>query len=192
MKNSAESVMHKEAIIAQTKKWIVDVVIGCNFCPFAAREVKKGSIHFEVLQEDKTGPVLKMILAMFAKLNEEPGVETVFIILPHHFGSFSVYLKLLHAANRLVKKEGFEGIFQLASFHPDYLFEGSSRNDPANYTNRSPFPMIHILREESVSRAIDSYPDIDSIPQKNMAFARQRGLAYMKKVAASCLEPSSS
>jgi hypothetical protein len=75
--------------------------------------------------------------------------------------------------------EGYDGIYQLASFHPNYCFEGSSDTDPANYTNRSPYPMIHIIREESVSKVLSNYPDADNIPIRNIEFARQKGLQYM-------------
>ena len=79
-------------------------------------------------------------------------------------------------------KESYEGIYQLASFHPQYLFAGSNDNDPANYTNRSPYPMLHILREESLSKAIDSYPNVDDIPQNNIDFANAKGLYFMKNL----------
>jgi hypothetical protein len=88
----------------------------------------------------------------------------------------------------MIKKSGYEGIYQVASFHPAYLFAGSSMNDAANYTNRSPYPMLHILREESVSRAIESYPDTHKISEKNTAFARGKGLAYMQSLRNACME----
>ena len=179
--------MQKELIIAQTKKWIVDVVIGCNFCPFALREIKKESIFFEVIEGNKAA-VLKALLTAFAKMNTDAGVETMFLLLPQNFGRFADYLKLVQAAEALTRKEGYEGSYQVASFHPDYLFAGSSMNDAANYTNRSPYPMLHILREESVSRAVDTYPDTLKIPEKNTAFARGKGLAYMQRLRAACME----
>jgi uncharacterized protein len=181
--------MNNTLIINQTKKWILDVVVGCNFCPFALREVKKESICFEVIAGNKA-TVLQALLSAFETMNENKEMETMFLLLPQNFARFSDYLKLVQGAEALIKKAGYEGIYQVASFHPDYLFAGSSINDPANYTNRSPYPMLHILREESVSRAIDSYPDTDKIPQKNTAFARQKGLAYMQHLRRACMEIS--
>lgn len=180
--------MQKETIIAQTKKWIVDVVIGCNFCPFAAREVKRNSIHFEVLEEGKVEPVINALSAILSKMDDDVSMETSFLILPNGFNSFSSYLKLVDAAERFLNKNGYEGVYQVASFHPDYLFAGSTLNDPANYTNRSPYPMLHILREESLSRAIESYPDTNKIPEKNIAFAKQKGLLYMQTLRAACMD----
>ena len=182
--------MQKELMIAQTRKWIADVVVGCNFCPFAHREVKKDSIYFEVVNGNKAA-VLKALSAAFAKMDAEPAIETMFLLLPQNFARFTDYLKLVQAAEGLTKKEGYEGTYQLASFHPAYIFTGSSLNDAANYTNRSPYPMLHILREESVSRAIDSYPDTQKIPEKNIAFARGKGLAYMERLRAACMETPS-
>jgi len=181
--------MDTKLIIAQTKKWIVDVVVGCNFCPFALREVKKESIGFEVLTGNKA-LILKGLSEAFAKMNSEKEIETMFLLLPQNFTRFSDYLKLVYGAEMLIKNEGYEGIYQVASFHPSYFFAGSGLNDAANYTNRSPYPMLQILREESVSRAIDSYPDIQEIPQKNTAFARQKGLAFMERLRAACLDIS--
>ena len=174
-------------MITQTRKWIVDVVVGCNFCPFAQREVKKDSIFFEVINGNKAS-VLKALSEAFVKMNVQAEIETMFLLLPQNFTRFTDYLKLVQAAETLIKKEGYEGVYQVASFHPAYLFAGSSPNDAANYTNRSPYPMLHILREESVSRAIDSYPDTQKISEKNMAFTREKGLAYMQSLRAACME----
>ena len=179
--------MNKELIIAQTKKWIVDVVVGCNFCPFAQREVKKNSIFFEVI-EGNSNLVLQAFSHACEKMHTDAEIETMFLILPQNFSRFPDYLKLVKSADFLLKKQGYEGIYQVASFHPGYLFAGSGVNDAANYTNRSPYPMLHLLREESVSRAVDSYPDTEKIPEKNTAFAREKGLAYMQNLQAACMK----
>lgn len=179
--------MEKERIVAQTKKWIVDVVVGCNFCPFALREVKRNSISFEVIEGNKA-IVLKALSAAFTKMNMQAEIETMFLILPQNFARFADYLKLVAAAEVQINKEGYDGIYQVASFHPAYVFAGSSINDAANYTNRSPYPMLHLLREESVSRATDSHPDTMKIPAVNIAFARQKGIAYMQSLRAACMK----
>ena len=178
--------MDRELIVAQTKKWIVDVVVGCNFCPFALREVKRNTISFYVIEGNKAD-VVKALSAAVKTMDVQAAIETMFLILPQNFSRFSDYLKLVDAANVQLSKEGYEGIYQVASFHPGYVFAGSSINDAANYTNRSPYPMLHILREESVSRAIDAHPDSTKIPVANIAFARQKGLAFMQRLAAACL-----
>lgn len=180
--------MNNETIIAQTKKWINDVVVGLNFCPFAAREVKRNSIAYEVITDGDTKNVLEKLLGALQKMDNDKTVETTLLILTNGFDSFDHYLNLVNASENLLKKNGFEGIYQVASFHPQYLFAGSKQNDAANYTNRSPYPMLHILREHSVSLAIDSHPDTNKIPDKNIAFAREKGEAFMKGLRDECMK----
>jgi hypothetical protein len=93
---------------------------------------------------------------------------------------------MLETAQELLKQEGYEGIYQLASFHPDYNFEGTDYNDPANYTNRSIYPMLHLLREDSISKALTLYKNSELIPQHNIELARKKGLLYMKMLREAC------
>lgn len=179
----------EEIIIAQTKKWLTDVVVGCNFCPFAAREVKRDSISYEVLPNADMESTLQAVASTFIYLDEHPDTETSLLILPGSFSSFDEYLQLVEMAESLLEQEDYEGIYQIASFHPAYLFAGSNNIDPSNYTNRSPYPMLHFLREDSVSQAVDSHPDIDQVPQQNIAFTQQKGLAYMQQQLDNCLLP---
>lgn len=172
----------KENVIADTIKWISDVVVGCNFCPFAAREIRRNSIDYEVLLSGSVTDCLEALLNAFRKLDLEIEIETLFIIIPGSFSSFGSYLQLVERSEKLLQEEGYEGIYQIASFHPLYLFDGAEADDPANYTNRSPYPMLHLLREKSVTRAIEMYPGTEKIPQKNIEYARARGLAYMKSL----------
>jgi uncharacterized protein len=170
-------------IISQTKTWITNVVIGCNFCPFAAREVKRNSILYEVIDTKDKMEILQSLSSIFTKMDNDEDIETAFLILLEGFSSFATYLDLVETAENFLLKEKYEGIYQLASFHPQYLFAGSDENDAANYTNRSPYPMLHILREKSLSKAIDNYPNVDDIPQHNIDFAREKGLEKMRALA---------
>jgi hypothetical protein len=176
-----------ELVIAQTKKWITDVVVGCNFCPFAARELKQNTIHYIV----EPGSDLKECLEVFINechhLDEEVMIETTLIIFSGAFQQFDDYLDLVSLAESLLKKEGYEGIYQVASFHPQYLFAGAPLNDAANFSNRSIYPMLHILREESIESALKKYPNAELIPDRNINFAREKGVAYMKMLRDSCL-----
>lgn len=174
-------------IIEQTRKWITDVVIACNFCPFAAREVKRNSIHYQVETANTTEACLTAFLQECKRLDEQPAIETVLLIFPHAFPAFDQYLDLLGLAEKLLKKKGYEGIYQVASFHPEYRFAGAPADDPANFTNRSIYPMLHLLREESIEAALKRYPDPDSIPADNIHFARDKGYTYMKMLRDSCL-----
>ncbi|HJW18667.1 MAG TPA: DUF1415 domain-containing protein [Flavisolibacter sp.] len=171
-----------EIIIEQTKKWIVDVVVGCNFCPFAAPVVKAGAIHYEVFENADARTALVALANAFTLLDTNEQIETMFLIFPNSFDSFDKYLGLVELAEAFLADQGQDGIYQVASFHPAYLFEGSSEDDPSNYTNRSPYPMLHLLREESVSRAIDSFPGTQKIPQRNIQFTRQKGIVYMRSL----------
>jgi uncharacterized protein len=177
----------EEKIISQTKKWIADVVVDCNFCPFAAREVKRGSIHYEVLFNATHELSLQAVVKIFNLLDSDNTIETALIILPHAYDSFSSYLDIIDKAEQLLEKENYEGIYQIASFHPQYLFAGSTNIDPSNYTNRSPYPMLHFLREESVSRAVDAHPNIDDVPNQNIMFTKEKGLRYMQELLAACI-----
>jgi len=176
-----------DRIIEQTTNWIKSVVIDCNFCPFAAKAVLKNSINYVVKTEIVMNDALETLTEELKRLESDPETETSFIIFPDTFKSFDDYLNLVKKAERLISKEKYDGIFQVASFHPDYCFEGSDENDPANYTNRSIYPMLHILREESLTRALSLYPDPESIPEHNIAFARQKGLQYMQLLRSACL-----
>jgi hypothetical protein len=175
-------------IIAQTKKWIADVVAGCNFCPFAAREIKRGSIHYTVLQDATLKNALEAVAVAFVHLNDHPETETSFLILPGSFMALDDYLQLVELSDALIEREDYEGIYQVASFHPAYLFAGSNEEDPSNYTNRSPYPMLHFLREESISKAVDAYPDIDDVTEKNISFTQEKGLKYMQQMLAACMQ----
>ena len=175
-------------IIEQTKKWINDVVVGCNFCPFAANVVKQQKVHYRV----ETSPVLNTCLDSFMqeviRLDDDINIETSFLIFPDSFQQFDDYLNLVSLAEKLLKKDGYEGIYQVASFHPLYKFANSTDDDAANYTNRSVYPMLHLLREENIDRALKHYNNPENIPARNIDFAREKGLTYMKMLRDSCLK----
>ncbi|MBO9565753.1 MAG: DUF1415 domain-containing protein [Niastella sp.] len=174
-------------VIEQTRKWITDVVIACNFCPFASREVKRNSIHYQVEAGTSIENALTIMLQECKRLDEHPEVETILLIFPNAFKSFDQYLDLVSKADKLLKKKEYEGIYQVASFHPDYRFAGAPADDAANFTNRSIYPMLHLLREASIEQALKRYPDPDSIPAGNIDFARNKGITYMKMLRDSCL-----
>lgn len=173
--------------IEQTKKWILDVVIGCNFCPFAAKEFKKNSIKYTVQESKDIADCLYSLMKEILILDEEKKIETTFLILPNGFNDFNEYLHLVSLVEKLIKKEKYEGVYQVASFHPNYCFQGAKNDDAANYTNRSIYPMLHILREESIEGVLEKYPNPENIPEKNIDFARERGVEYMKNLRDACL-----
>lgn len=172
--------MTSEQIISRTRKWIVDVVIGCNFCPFAANVVKQQTIFYKVETSSDLNICLDSFKNEMERLDNDVSIETSFLIFANAFEKFDDYLNLVALAEMLLKKNGYEGVYQVASFHPLYLFADSDENDPANYTNRSIYPMLHLLREESIDKALENYKSPESIPVRNINFAREKGLSYMK------------
>ncbi len=175
-----------ETIIKHTQKWVLDVVIGCNFCPFANKPYKKNQILFEVFDQSLE-EIQNYLLNSFQYLELHPEIETSLLIFPNYYENFYDYLDLVEIAEKIVKKNGYKGVYQVASFHPDYLFIDADDADPANFTNRSPYPMIHIIREEGLSQAIDSYPNVEEIPNDNINFTRNKGLEYMIKLRDACM-----
>lgn len=146
------------------------------------------SIRYVVLPSTATlESSLETLVEEMHWLDRSTDVETTLLIFPHHFADFEDYLDLLDLAEALAEEQGYEGIYQIASFHPDYCFAGALPDDPANFTNRSPYPMLHLLREESVTRAVENFPDPEGIPERNMAFARDKGLKHMQLLWAACL-----
>jgi uncharacterized protein len=186
--NSWYEMVTSQQIIDQTKKWINDVVVGCNFCPFAANVVKQQRVSYQVEIRASLNICLESFLGQITRLDNEKNIETIFLIFPDSFAQFDDYLELVSQAEQLLKQKGYEGIYQLASFHPLYQFAKSSAKDAANYTNRSPYPMLHLLREESIDKALEHYSNPENIPGRNINFAREKGLTYMKMLRDACLK----
>lgn len=175
-----------ELVIAQTKKWITDVVVGCNFCPFAGKELKKDTIRYLVAAGKDLNACLQVFIKECSYLDDNLSTETTLIIFPGSFEQFDDYLDLVELAETLLSKEGYEGIYQVASFHPKYIFADAPPADAANYSNRSVYPMLHILREESIEKALKNYPDPEGIPGRNINFAREKGVVFMKMLRDAC------
>ena len=174
-------------VIDQTKKWINDVIVGCNFCPFAAKVVKQQVIHYQVEKSAAPDICLDAFLQEMIRLDDDSTIETSFLIFPQSFEIFHDYLDLVALAEKLIFNHGYEGIYQVASFHPLYQFAGSRDDDAANYTNRSVYPMLHLLREESIDSALEHFKNPENIPATNINFAREKGLVYMKLLRDNCL-----
>lgn len=182
-----ESNDKQDLIITQTRNWIRAVVAGCNFCPFVAKELKQDTIHYEVQTGTTVLSCKQTLIAEFLRLDNHSAIETTLLILPGLFPVFHDYLDFVALAESVLHKKGYSGKYQLASFHPLYQFAGTAVDDVVNYTNKSIYPMIHILREDSITRALLRYPDPEGIPGRNIDFARQKGSAYMKMLRDSCL-----
>ena len=184
--------MNTKEIIEQTRCWVESVVIGCGFCPFAKREFENNRIRYVVNDvKDIENNLLRFVdECLFLDANDE--VETTLIILSEGFKKFDAFLDLVDMSEQLLDKQGYIGVYQIASFHPEYIFAESNNLDAANYTNRSPYPMLHLLREKSIENALARHPDPDSIPERNIVFARKEGLDNMKDRLNDCCNKLSS
>ncbi len=173
-----------EPIEQQIRQWIERVVIGLNLCPFAGTPYKNGQIRIVVSPAETDVALLDGLRSELELLKGSPveTLETTLIVVTAMLGHFDDYNQFLDEADRLLESEGWADDFQIASFHPDYMFEGTRANDPGNLTNRSPWPILHILRESSIDAALEEFPDTDSIPKRNVrlmkSLSRQERRAY--------------
>ncbi|NUS38646.1 MAG: DUF1415 domain-containing protein [Lysobacter sp.] len=170
--------------IAATRRWLERAVIGLNLCPFAKAVYVKEQVRF-VLSVATTPEALLDDLARESLLLRDTragDIDTTLLVHPHVLRDFLDYNDFLDAADRLVARLGLEGVLQVASFHPDYRFAGTAQDDIANYTNRAPYPTLHLLREESVSRAVAAFPDPDAIVERNIATLDRLGREGWRKL----------
>lgn len=167
-----------------TKKWIEQMVIGLRLCPFAQLPFSQNKIHYEVVTENE----MEIQLLGFWKIIEKMEKSTPdylsnsLIIYPNGLNDFFDYLDLYDLSEKLIADQNKSNEFQLASFHPEYIFDGVDENDVTNYTNRSPFPMIHILRVEEVESAILNFPNIENVPEENKKKLRELGRQGIEKI----------
>lgn len=168
-----------DAYVRDTRRWLERAVIGLNLCPFAKAVHAKGLVHYSVSGASEAAQVLDDLrLELDALAAVDSGVrETTLMIVPHCLQEFLDFNDLMGRAERAVRKRGLEGVIQLASFHPRFRFEGTDEDDITNFTNRSPYPVIHLLREESIDRAVQAFPHPESIYEANMETLRRIGRA---------------
>lgn len=171
---------------AATQTWLKSIIIEYGICPFAKRELERGSIHFSINRDTELERCLLHLMLECDRLDTDPTIETTLLIYADALAEFDNYLGFLEIAESLMTEQGYEGTYQLASFHPDYCFQGAQPNDAANYTNRSPYPMLHLLRETSIEQAVAAHPNPESIPQHNIQLARKLGLAKVQALLAAC------
>ncbi len=182
--------MGETEVISATRKWVEDVVVGYNLCPFAKRELVRNRVRFVVSEAETEDELLQALHSELQRLEDEPEIETTLLIHPGVLQDFGPYNEFLDAADGLLAYLDMDGVYQIASFHPDYQFAGTEPDAAENYTNRSPFPMLHLLREGSLEAAIDSYPDVDGIPQRNIELMNELGSEKMRSILRSCLDES--
>lgn len=152
------------------QRWLDDVVIGLNLCPFARQPSNQGSIETRVINSAEPKVLAVEIEQSLRSLEEKSAeeLETILVVTPNMLLDFAQYNQFLGVLDHLLVSMDWEGIFQIASFHPEYQFAGTSEDDVSNWTNRAPYPVFHLLREESITRAVDSLSDPDEIYERNM------------------------
>lgn len=168
--------------IEQTKQWLEQVIIGLNFCPFAKKEFVNQTIHYHVSDEEQLKSAVKELLSHCNYLRDNPEIETSLLIYQQGFRDFNRFLDLVDYGNELIVEYGFEGVFQIATFHPEYCFADAGYDDASNFTNRSPYPTLHLIREESMERVLSVYKNPQAIPDNNIALADKKGANYFKNV----------
>ncbi len=174
----------KEQIIETTKLWLERFVIGLNLCPFAKHPFKNDKIRYVIFEGDDLEKLTELLLKEAEELvHTTPSVlETTLIILPEILDEFEEYLDFVEMSEFIFAEVELEGVIQLASFHPDYQFDETEITDVENYTNRSPFPMLHLLREDSITRAIEAYPEVGDIPENNIDTMNKLGHTRVKQM----------
>jgi len=162
---------------ADTLRWLERAVIGLNLCPFAKAVHVRGQIHHAVyLAHDGDGLLDALLAEAHALVDAPVGTrDTSLLIAPNTLADFIEFNEWTRRAERRLARAGFDGVLQLASFHPQFAFAGSGPDDIANATNRAPYPMLHLLREDSVSRAVDAFPEPEAIYQHNIETLERLG-----------------
>ncbi len=161
---------HAAAAERDTRHWLERAVIGLNLCPFAKAVHVKGQIHFSVSSAEHTDALLEDLRRELHDLlaHAPADRDTTLLIAPHCLQGFLEFNDFLADAERALRRLGLEGVVQIASFHPDYQFAGSAPADITNYTNRAPYPTLHLLREDSIDKAVAAFPQPEAIFEQNM------------------------
>ncbi len=173
-----------DEVIARTRLWLERAVIGLNLCPFAKPVHVQDRIRYVVSEARSEAALVRDLMTELRALDaaDPAQCETTLLIHPHVLGKFLDYNAFLAQADDAVCELELEGVIQIASFHPGYQFEDAGPEDIGNYTNRSPYPMLHLLREASVERAVTTYPDTTEIYRRNIDTLRNLGLEGWRRL----------
>lgn len=168
----------EDIVIADTVRWLEKAVIGLNLCPFAKSVHVKGQIHYVVSQAtDAEGVALDLHRELEALAESAPDKrDTTLLILPHALQDFLDFNDFTALADDIVEELDLGGILQVASFHPLFQFEGTDVDDVTNCTNRAPYPILHLLREDSIDKAVEAFPEAETIYERNMEVLQQMGI----------------
>lgn len=171
--------------LVAVKKWVETVVIDLSLCPFAKQ--KQDKIRYFHSDASNVESLLNDFHRELSLMEKDNSIETTLLVHPDILQSFDEYNQFLDIADSLLEQLELVGVFQIASFHPRYQFSGTSAEDVENYSNRSPYPMLHILRESSLENAIASFGDTEGIPEKNIEHLNQLGQEKMEQLLRACI-----
>lgn len=154
----------------KTLGWVKDFVVGLNLCPFARPLLASDALRVTVCEANEDESIAEALLAEIELIQtaSEAEIATTLVVFPHGLRRFDNYLAFLDRAQQLIEEMDLLGVLQLASFHPDYQFAGEPIEAASHFTNRAPFPMIHLLREDMLTRALETYPNPEQIPERNI------------------------
>lgn len=158
---------------AAVSQWLQEVVIGLNLCPFARKPFMANKVRIELVPAVGADLLMQQLRAELRFLDEHPEVDTSILVLTQALDDFLAYNDFVHEVEDWLWQEGYEGVYQVASFHPDYYFADAKPSDVSNFTNRAPFPLLHILREEQLAEILARSPDAELIPDNNIRKLRQ-------------------
>jgi hypothetical protein len=166
-----------DTVVADTLRWLERAVVGLNLCPFAKAVLVKRQLHVAVCASPDSADMLAAFeQELDALVAADPLVrETTLLVLPSGLDEFLSFHAFSALAERIVRKRGLDGVIQVASFHPGFVFAGTDEDDITNFTNRSPYPTLHLLREDSIERAVAAIPDAAAIYETNMGTMRRLG-----------------
>lgn len=176
-----------EEIVAAVQCWVESFVIDMNLCPFAKRELIRNRVRFAVTAAKTEAALLVALRTELELLDGDSAIETTLLIHVNVLQDFDDYNQFLNYTDKLLRQTGLEGVYQIASFHPQYRFDGTGPDDAENYTNRSPYPMLHIIREASLARAIAQSADVDQIPARNIALMNKLGQDKLSTLLQACI-----
>lgn len=176
-----------DRIIAAVQRWVKSFVVDMNLCPFAKRELSSNRVRFASTAAKTEEELLLALQTELELLDSDTAIATTLLIHADVLQDFDEYNQFLDYADALLRQTGLEGVYQIASFHPDYRFAGAGPDDAENYTNRSPYPLLHIIREESLARAIAQSADADQVPARNIALMNKLGQDKLRALLQTCI-----
>ena len=180
--------LQEDEIVGSVRQWLETVVVNLNLCPFAKRELVKNRVRFVVTEAITEEQLLMVLRAELELLDNDPSIETTLLIHAEVLQDFYDYNQFLSYADNLLVDMKLAGVYQIASFHPHYQFGGTDADDVENYTNRSPYPLLHILREDRLARVIAEFSDVAQIPVRNIELMQNLGEDKLKALMQACFK----